>query len=214
MPSIHKDEYVYARLMTEEVLPEEVEYSGDMAIYNARKGREWQEKHDDYMKKLVSLEERYGLIASDFRKKHRLGERHMDPFSAARSRAPGPGTTERENWEKNMHESLQNLGSPPSRPLLRGTPFVLALELKDKEDAAFLFRHHALVNSFLAGSKGWHIRFFGKKFEAFKGHFPELVDLEEVRKTFLFSHKWVGGSRASLPTPEYFVERYTSMYPY
>lgn len=214
VPSVHTDEYAYAREMAN-VSFEQVKYNQELTSYNDRKSRQWQQQTFEYTQQLVKLEQRYGLIATDFRKKHNLGERHMDPFSPARSNAPAPGTKDREDWEANMHESLTKMGPPPSRPYLRGTPYPLVLELKDKEKAAFLFRHSALVNAFLAGTKDWHILFFGTEFEAFEDrHLPRLVFLEEVRKTFLVSHKWIGCQRASLPTPEYFVERYTSMYPY
>lgn len=212
VPSVHSHEYLYADMM-EGVAIEEAEYNAELNTVNRRKEDAWKRESAEYMKQLTQLEYRYGLVAVQHRKEHHLGDGRVDPFAAARSHAPALGTNDREEWENQMNAALGKLGPPPPQPHFRTTPFSLAVELKDPEKAAFLFRHSALVNSFMTGNEGWHDLFFGTTHEAFGDRLPVPVFLEQVRKTFLVTHRWPGFTRASLPTPEYFVYRYRNMYP-
>lgn len=199
--TVHQDEYKYADVMAFYTV-QEGEHKKKQEVSNRERERAWNEARARFSREVASLEAQYGLIAVDFRKEYRLEERYLDPLT--RPRIVGS----KEDREEALNSLVAKLDPPPPRPVPAGTPFWHTLELNDPKTAAFLFRHSTLAEAFINGEEGWHTLFLGAE-----GDLLVKVYLEQVRKSFLLTHKWLTLSRVSLPTRECFLGRYRRMYP-
>lgn len=201
VPSIHEKEYAYADHM-KFITEYKKAYTQEREASNEARLNNYHTQKEQFLRRVHVIEDRYGCCAREYRKEHGLEFRHMV------DRASFLDEEEKKTHDRDFVAALVLLGDPPSRPIPRSTPFLLALWLTRPDIFTEVMHHSAVVSAFLTGKPGWHLLYFSEKMECFGENLPSLVRLEAVREMLVATYTWYGYARPPLPSVKTFIDMY------
>lgn len=217
--SVHADEYVYASLYAS-YARDHADFDKETSVILAQLSKEHEEEKRVYLTNLEAVENRYGIEASDERK--RLGARPNFMLSqqqqhdrrynrqASSSRIP-TNPIELSRYYDAFRTALDSLGPPPKTPKLDLYPYPLLMWFRDDANiTAFMARHTARVDAWKSGSTNWYYEVFGA---SIAGRHVSRLETVRTHITRVFS-RWEGvvSHRPLLPSLSFFCRVYDTMY--